>query len=38
MTVDWGALVTAGFRPVTQVAIDAHWSALRFRRHEEVGR
>jgi hypothetical protein len=36
--VDWGPLAAAGFRPVTQVAIDARWSALRFRRLEEVGR
>jgi hypothetical protein len=25
------------FRPVTQVALDDDWSAMRFRRHEEVG-
>jgi hypothetical protein len=36
--VDWGPLPVAGFRPVTQVAIDERWSALRFRRIEEVGR
>ncbi len=36
--VDWGPLPVAGFRPVTQVAIDGRWSALRFRRIEEVGR
>ena len=35
--VDWGPLAAAGFRAVTQVAIDARWSALRFRRLEEVG-
>jgi len=28
----WGALGQAGFEPVRQVAIDADWSALRFRR------
>jgi len=28
----------AGLRPVTQVAIDAVWSALRFRPPEQVGR
>ena len=36
--VDWGPLAAAGFRPVTQVAVDDRWSALRFRRLEEVGR
>ena len=28
----WEALGQAGFQPVRQVAIDADWSALRFRR------
>ncbi|NJN17642.1 MAG: hypothetical protein HC822_15900 [Oscillochloris sp.] len=28
----WAALGTLGFEPVRQVAIDADWSALRFRR------
>ena len=28
----WDALGQAGFEPVRQVAIDADWSALRFRR------
>jgi hypothetical protein len=32
----WQALSDAGFRPVRQVAIDADWSALRFRRKEFV--
>jgi len=32
----WAALDAAGFRPVRQVAIDADWSALRFRRKEHV--
>jgi hypothetical protein len=36
--VDWGPLAEAGFRPVTQVAIDSVWSALRFRPIDEVGR
>jgi hypothetical protein len=36
--VDWGPLRAAGFRPVTQVSIDERWSALRWRRLEEVGR
>jgi|tagenome__1003787_1003787.scaffolds.fasta_scaffold20902460_2 hypothetical protein len=35
--VDWGPFVVAGLRPVTQVAIDAVWSALRFRPVSEVG-
>lgn len=28
----WDVLTAAGFRPVRQIAIDADWSALRFRR------
>jgi hypothetical protein len=36
--VDWGPLRAAGWRPVTQVAIDPVWSALRFRPEGEVGR
>lgn len=32
----WEPLVDAGFLPVSQVAIDATWSALRFRRREEI--
>ncbi|HEU4673290.1 MAG TPA: hypothetical protein VFS32_10355 [Candidatus Limnocylindrales bacterium] len=36
--VDWGPLRAAGWRAVTQVAIDPIWSALRFRPAEEVGR
>jgi hypothetical protein len=36
--VEWGPLAAAGFRPVTQVAIDSVWSALRFRPIDEVGR
>jgi hypothetical protein len=35
--VDWRPLAAAGFRAVTQIAIDATWSALRFRPHAEVG-
>ncbi|WEJ56838.1 hypothetical protein [Devosia sp. FJ2-5-3] len=27
----WEALAAAGYRPVRQVALDAEWSALRFR-------
>ncbi len=34
----WSPLTAAGFRPVRQVAIDEAWSALRWRRVEEVGR
>lgn len=33
----WEVLRVAGFEPVRQVAIDADWSALRFRRAESVG-
>ena len=32
----WEVLRAAGFAPVRQVAIDADWSALRFRRAEFV--
>jgi len=32
----WEVLRAAGFEPVRQVAIDADWSALRFRRSEHV--
>jgi hypothetical protein len=33
----WDALAAAGFEAVRQVAIDADWSALRFRRPEHIG-
>jgi hypothetical protein len=32
----WEVLRAGGFEPVRQVAIDADWSALRFRRKEHV--
>jgi len=32
----WNALGAAGFEGVRQVAIDADWSALRFRRIEYI--
>lgn len=32
----WDSLGAAGFEPVRQVAIDADWSALRFRRVEYI--
>lgn len=32
----WGAFGKHGFEPVRQVAIDADWSALRFRRVEFI--
>ncbi len=32
----WDVLRASGFQPVRQVAIDADWSALRFRRSEFV--
>lgn len=32
----WSTLGRAGFEPVRQVAIDADWSALRFRRAEHI--
>ena len=34
--IGWEPVYTAGFRPVTQVAIDTTWSALRFRPRTEV--
>ena len=33
---DWHALGEAGFERVRQVAIDADWSAIRFRRVEHI--
>jgi hypothetical protein len=32
----WQALGAAGFEPVRMVAVDADWSALRFRRVEHI--
>ncbi len=32
----WTVLGNAGFEPVRQVAIDADWSALRFRKTEHI--
>lgn len=34
----WSVLGDAGYEPVRQVAIDADWSALRFRKAEHIGR
>ena len=34
----WAALAGAGFEPVRMVAIDADWSALRFRRSAFINR
>jgi len=34
----WEVLRIAGFDTVPLVAIDADWSALRFRRKEHIGR
>lgn len=34
----WEALADADFLPVTQVALDDDWSALRFRPHAEIRR
>lgn len=33
----WDAVMGAGYDPVTQVAIDDEWSALRFRKSEAIG-
>jgi len=30
----WNLLLTAGFHPVSQVALDEEWSALRVKRNE----
>ena len=32
----WAPLVSAGLLPVTQVALDADWSALRWRHRDEI--
>lgn len=34
----WEMTKESGFRPVTQISIDATWSALRFRPEEVVGK
>lgn len=34
----WDALAEAGFLGVAQVALDGTWSALRFRRRDEIPR
>ena len=34
----WEVVARAGLRPVTQVSIDATWSALRYRPTERVGK
>lgn len=34
----WELMSDTGLRPVTQVSIDAVWSALRFRPAEQVGK
>jgi hypothetical protein len=34
----WEALQDAGFLPVTQIALDADWSALRFRPRGEIAK
>lgn len=34
----WDALKPTGWRPVSQIALDGTWSALRFRPAEKVGR
>jgi len=33
----WEAIFAAGYDPVTQVAVDDNWSALRFRKTELIG-
>ncbi len=34
--IGWGSVRAVGWRPVTQIAIDETWSALRFRPESEV--
>jgi hypothetical protein len=34
----WEGMRPTGWRPVTQIALDEEWSALRFRPEDEVGR
>ena len=34
----WEAMAPTGWRPVSQIAIDDVWSALRFRPVEDVGK
>ena len=34
----WELMKGTGLRPVTQVSIDATWSAMRFRPEEKVGK
>jgi len=34
----WKLIEPSGLRPVTQIALDATWSALRFRPAEKVGK
>lgn len=34
----WGPMAEAGLLPVTQVAIDDTWSALRFRYRDEIAK
>lgn len=34
----WTPLLSRGFIPVAQVSVDVTWSALRFRRADEVAR
>ncbi len=33
----WEAVFAAGYEPVTQVAVDEDWSALRYRKSEAIG-
>jgi hypothetical protein len=34
----WEPMISSGLLPVTQVALDDNWSALRFRFREEIPR
>lgn len=33
----WEVVFAAGYDPVMQIAVDADWSALRFRKSEAIG-
>lgn len=34
--IGWETVLAAGYEPVTQVAVDGDWSALRFRKSEAI--
>ena len=34
----WELMKATGLRPVSQISVDAIWSAMRFRPEEQVGK